>query len=127
MYNERCVDDRRPLAERRSAQQIERDTQRTFETRRAASHPQLACEDEQPEAAEGRSQYQTGFPVTRVGSHGNIIEAARGVDGAEKDSGGDDDDDDGGFLKRNGSCDRQLNNKNPADVNGAPTGNFRKF
>lgn len=106
MYNERCVDDRRPPTEKRSVQQIERDSQKTFETRRAASHPQLACEDEKSEASESRPQYQAGhYPVTRVGSHGTIIEATRAMEDTEKDS------DDGGFLERNGSCDRQLNDK----------------
>ncbi|CAH1959105.1 unnamed protein product [Acanthoscelides obtectus] len=79
--------------ERRSAQQLERDSlrQRSFEARRAASQPQLAFDHEgAPENAPNRPQPQ--IPVlARRGSHGNIMDSSKDT---EKDS------DDGGFLKR---------------------------
>lgn len=82
------------LEEKRSAQQLERDNlrQRSFETRRAASHPQLAYEDRIKNEHENKPQPQTACTPMRRGSHGNIIEAATTN---EKDS------DDGGFLSRN--------------------------
>ncbi|XP_074038088.1 uncharacterized protein isoform X2 [Leptinotarsa decemlineata] len=99
------MEDRRPQtsADRRSAQQLERDSlrQRSFEARRAASQPQLAYdEDGNEETPTSRPQPQIPTP-TRRGSHGNIVEAQVNYDG-EKDS------DDGGFLKRNGSRERKL-------------------
>ncbi|KAG5893904.1 hypothetical protein JTB14_014513 [Gonioctena quinquepunctata] len=99
------VEDRRPQtsADRRSAQQLERDSlrQRSFEARRAASQPQLAYDDEiNNEAPNSRPQPQIPTP-TRRGSHGNIVEAQVSQE-TEKDS------DDGGFLKRNGSRERKL-------------------
>ncbi|KAJ8984584.1 hypothetical protein NQ317_006046 [Molorchus minor] len=93
-------EDRRPL-DRRSAQQLERDNlrQRSFEARRAASHPQLAYDEENmAEATTSRPQPQMPTPARR-GSHGNIMEASQEI---EKDS------DDGGFLKRIGSKERRL-------------------
>ncbi|RZC35401.1 uncharacterized protein BDFB_006355 [Asbolus verrucosus] len=109
-------DDRRqPMAmERRSAQQIERDSQRqkSFEARRAASHPQLAYEeDTKPEVPDSRPQPQTA--PTRRGSHGNIMEAVPPLSvttDAEKDS------DDGGFLKRNNSKERRLDEKKQTEM-----------
>ncbi|XP_068907439.1 uncharacterized protein [Tenebrio molitor] len=103
---------RQPIAmERRSAQQIERDSQRqkSFEARRAASQPQLAYEDDTtPEMPDSRPQPQAA--PTRRGSHGNIMEAGSIIPASadtEKDS------DDGGFLKRNNSKERRLEDKKP--------------
>ncbi|CAG9832235.1 unnamed protein product [Diabrotica balteata] len=88
--------------EKRSAQQLERDSlrQRSFETRRAASQPQLAYDDEvQEELPNRKPQPQIPTPMRR-GSYGNIVEAQTKHE--EKDS------DDGGFLKRKGSQERRL-------------------
>ncbi|XP_028155433.1 uncharacterized protein LOC114349276 isoform X2 [Diabrotica virgifera virgifera] len=88
--------------EKRSAQQLERDNlrQRSFETRRAASQPQLAYDDEvQEELPNRKPQPQIPTPMRR-GSYGNIVEAQTKHE--EKDS------DDGGFLKRKGSQERRL-------------------
>lgn len=89
--------------ERRSAQQIERDSlrQKSFEARRAASQPQLYDEEVKPEIPDNRPQPQ--LPPLRRGSHGNIMEQVQTAE--EKDS------DDGGFLKRNNSKDRHLDTK----------------
>ncbi|KAJ8919311.1 hypothetical protein NQ315_003895 [Exocentrus adspersus] len=108
------IEDRRPLtgSERRSAQQLERDNlrQRSFEARRAASHPQLAYDDEvNPEAPNNKAPLQMGAPVRR-GSHGNIMEAQPHQE-IEKDS------DDGGFLKRKGSRERRLDPPPPQKEN----------
>ncbi|CAH0560025.1 unnamed protein product [Brassicogethes aeneus] len=89
---------RQPISPGRSAQQVERDTQRqmSFEARRTASQPQLAFEDEKPEVHDHRPQPQAAASSNqggRRGSHGNIMEGGRN-DHNEKDS------DDGGFLKR---------------------------
>ncbi|KAJ8948920.1 hypothetical protein NQ318_020507 [Aromia moschata] len=99
-------DDRRLMAnsDRRSAQQLERDSlrQRSFEARRAASQPQLVYDDDvnPAEATNSRPQPQIPTP-SRRGSHGNIMEAQNAQD-VEKDS------DDGGFLKRTGSKEKRL-------------------
>lgn len=101
---EAAKEDRRPaLAERRSAQQLERDSlrQKSFETRRAASHPQLAYEDQIKGEPDNRPQPQTAHTPIRRGSHGNLIETTICKE-TEKDS------DDGGFLKRNGAKEKQL-------------------
>ncbi|XP_015834407.1 uncharacterized protein LOC100141693 isoform X2 [Tribolium castaneum] len=120
-------DDRRqPIAmERRSAQQIERDSQRqkSFEARRAASHPQLAYDDEtKTEVPDSRPQPQAA-PMRR-GSHGNIMEAAVSTaPDAEKDS------DDGGFLKRNNSKEKknpEINQEEDSKVTEALQGTPRK-
>ncbi|CAH1174204.1 unnamed protein product [Phaedon cochleariae] len=90
-------------SERRSAQQLERDSlrQRSFEARRAASQPQLAYDDDAESGLQnGRPQAQLAVPVRR-GSYGNIMEP-QVVQDTEKDS------DDGGFLKRKGSQERRL-------------------
>lgn len=103
--NERSVDERRPVIEMRSPQQIERDNlrQKHFEARRAASHPQLAYEDDKAEIPDHKAQPQTGQGPIRRGSHGNIIETAHeNTNENEKDS------DDGGFLKRNNSQETKL-------------------
>ncbi|XP_031339187.1 uncharacterized protein LOC116167798 isoform X2 [Photinus pyralis] len=102
MQNERFLDDRRPNVEKRSAQQLERDNlrQRSFETRRTASQPQLACDDEV--TAETTTNHPYPHLVSahaRRGSHGNLIETIGAANENEKDS------DDGGFLKR--TTDRQ--------------------
>ncbi|XP_056648419.1 uncharacterized protein LOC130452915 isoform X1 [Diorhabda sublineata] len=89
--------------EKRSAQQLERDSlrQRSFEARRAASQPQLAYEDEVHEELPNRKpQPQIPTPMRR-GSYGNIMETQTKND-TEKDS------DDGGFLRRKGSQERRL-------------------
>lgn len=110
IVNERYVDDRRPAAEKRSAQQLERDNlrQKSFEARRAASQPQLACDDElRNDIVDNNAQPQMGQNAVRRGSHGNLVEATRtSHDNDEKDS------DDGGFLKRNNSKDRHLKDTN---------------
>ncbi|KAF5297621.1 hypothetical protein FQR65_LT09948 [Abscondita terminalis] len=102
--NERYVDDRRAGIEKRSAQQLERDNlrQRSFEARRTASQPQLACDDEtNVEISDNRPHVQTQGHARR-GSHGNLIEAVSvNNDDIEKDS------DDGGFLKRNNQSDKR--------------------
>ncbi|XP_071056755.1 uncharacterized protein [Onthophagus taurus] len=98
LIKERCVDDRRAVPEQRSAQQIERDKQKSLETRRAASHPQLAY-DEEENTNDNKPQPQAtiqSVPIRR-GSHGNIME----VQQEEKDS------DDGGFLNRKNSRERR--------------------
>nr|CAI5865494.1 unnamed protein product [Callosobruchus analis] len=98
------------FAERRSAQQLERDSlrQRSFEARRAASQPQLAYDHEgAPDATPNRPQPQ--IPVlARRGSHGNIMDSSKD---AEKDS------DDGGFLKRPTSDDHKDNSGKQKDNN----------
>lgn len=98
-------------AERRSAQQIERDNlrQKCFEARRAASHPQLAYEDQVKGDQDNRPQPQTAHAPVRRGSHGNLIEATGGNEN-EKDS------DDGGFLKRNNSKDKRSEETVPATI-----------
>lgn len=101
--------------ERRSAQQLERDSlrQRSFETRRAASQPQLAYDDEtKTDIPDHKPQPQIPSSQARRGSHGNIMDA-KSVE-HEKDS------DDGGFLKRNGSKERRLDNvHHKSDLNQA--------
>nr|CAH7735152.1 unnamed protein product [Callosobruchus chinensis] len=96
--------------ERRSAQQLERDSlrQRSFEARRAASQPQLAYDHEgAPDTTPNRPQPQ--IPVlARRGSHGNIMDSSKD---AEKDS------DDGGFLKRPTSDDHKDNVMKQKDSN----------
>lgn len=97
---ERCVDERRPGPEQRSAQQLERDN---LKQRRAASQPQLAYDDDtQNEVPDNRPQPQSSQLQTRRGSHSNIVEAINSAQDAEKDS------DDGGFLKRNASRERKI-------------------
>ncbi|KAI4463465.1 hypothetical protein MML48_4g00015626 [Holotrichia oblita] len=97
---ERCVDERRPGPEQRSAQQLERDN---LKQRRAASQPQLAYDDDtQNEVPDNRPQPQSSQLQTRRGSHSNIVEAINSSQDAEKDS------DDGGFLKRNASRERKI-------------------
>lgn len=104
--------------ERRSAQQLERDSlrQRSFEARRAASQPQLlACDEEgNMETIGNKAQSQMPTPIRR-GSYGNIMEAAGGHD-IEKDS------DDGGFLKRIGSSERRLETSTPQRDNNQTSG-----
>lgn len=71
------MDDRRPNTELRSPQQIERDSQRqkSFEARRAASHPHLSYEDEiKKDLLDGRPQPQAALNHVRRGSLGNIME-----------------------------------------------------
>lgn len=75
--------------------------QKCFEARRAASHPQLAYEDQIKSESDNRPQPQTAHTPVRRGSHGNLIEAAISNEN-EKDS------DDGGFLKRSASSDKRL-------------------
>lgn len=75
--------------------------QKCFEARRAASHPQLAYEDQIKNESDNRPQPQTAHTPIRRGSHGNLIEAAISNEN-EKDS------DDGGFLKRNNSKEKRL-------------------
>lgn len=87
--------------EKRSAQQLERDSlrQKSFEARRAASHPQLAYGDQTAKNEnDNRPQPQTAHTPTRRGSYCNLLEAPD----PEKDS------DDGGFLKRNASKEKRL-------------------
>ncbi|CAH1098615.1 unnamed protein product [Psylliodes chrysocephalus] len=90
--------------EKRSAQQIERDSlrQRSFEARRAASQPQLAYDDEIHEELPNRKPQPQIPTPTRRGSHGNLVDQIK--HDAEKDS------DDGGFLHRKGSQERRLDN-----------------
>ncbi|KAF5294989.1 hypothetical protein FQA39_LY13299 [Lamprigera yunnana] len=100
--NEIYIDDRRVNVEKRSAQQLERDNlrQRSFESRRTASQPQLACDDEiKGELIDNRPLQQLPSHIRR-GSHGNLIEAICTNEETEKDS------DDGGFLKRNNQSER---------------------
>lgn len=109
-------DERRPgPVERRSAQQIERDNlrQKCFEARRAASHPQLAYEDQMKSESDNRPQPQMAHTPIRRGSHGNLLEAAISNEN-EKDS------DDGGFLKRNNSKDKRLEEVRPETSNESP-------
>ncbi|XP_060530927.1 uncharacterized protein LOC132704736 isoform X2 [Cylas formicarius] len=98
--------------ERRSAQQLERDNlrQKTFETRRAASQPQLSLDDEHINETihDNRPQPQAASISTRRGSHGNIVETQEG--GKSKTNDNEKDSDDGGFLKRTGSKERYLSN-----------------
>lgn len=84
--------------------------QKSFETRRAASHPQLAYGDQIKSENDNRPQPQTAHTPGRRGSYGNLIEATGGNDN-EKDS------DDGGFLKRSGSKEKRLeDNHNLAEA-----------
>lgn len=103
---------RQPLgaAERRSAQQIERDSQRqkSFEARRAASHPQLAYDEDEIKTEitpDHRPQPQIAPIPVRRGSHGNLMGTTVSNHDTEKDS------DDGGFLHRNNSNERRLDDK----------------
>lgn len=107
-YNERCVDDRIPTMEQRSAQQIEREKLKSFEARRAASHPQLAYEDEiKKDVMDSRPQPQIAQNHGRRGSIGTIVEAPNIQKDKEEVSGKESDD--GGFLKRGDSKERILN------------------
>lgn len=123
LFLQTSKEDRRPgPVERRSAQQLERDNlrQKSFEARRAASHPQLAYDDQIQNESDNRPQPQSALTHMRRGSHSNLIEAAND---AEKDS------DDGGFLKRSNSKDKRLDENtssgNLADAGVYANGNHR--
>lgn len=97
-YNERLVDDRRPV-EPRSPQQIERDNirRKSFEARRAASQPQLAYDDIESSTPNENGNLLTQITPLRRGSHGNLIESINSRtthQESEKDS------DDGGFIQK---------------------------
>lgn len=116
VINERCVDDRRPI-EPRSPQQIERDNNRrkSFEARRAASQPQLTCDDENVISSNDNSNLLNQVLPVRRGSHGNLIESCNArVNNQESEK----DSDDGGFIPRQIFKDRKTDkNDNPEEQN----------
>lgn len=113
-YNERCVDDRRPI-EPRSPQQIERDNirRKSFEARRAASQPQLAFDDETKSTTNdttNSSNLLGQVTPLRRGSHGNLIESciASRLNNQESEK----DSDDGGFIQRQNFQERNTDKAN---------------
>lgn len=105
-YNERLVDDRTPI-EPRSPQQIERDNirRKSFETRRAASQPQLAYdESENKDTTNESGNLLSQVTPARRGSHGNLIETITRANNQESEK----DSDDGGFIQRQTYQERRI-------------------